>query len=153
MAFKKTKDVNHWPKVKAELQVLDGAIVKVGITKVHGGKRGQNSKATLAEYATYNELGTSTIPARPFISTTADEKRTAWGNLQDKLIEQILDRKIKAMKALESVGKQAVLDIKSKIQSITSPPNAPSTIKQKGSSKPLFESGMLQDSIDYEVTR
>ena len=60
-----------------------------------------------------------------------------------------MDNKIKTaiMNAAEDLKKEIVLKIKSDIP----PPNAPSTIKAKGSSHTLIDTGNMWESVDYQI--
>ena len=55
-----------------ELQKLSEKQVRVGLKRGKKGKRhnGTSSQTDLVDIALYNELGTSTIPARPFFAQT-----------------------------------------------------------------------------------
>ncbi|WP_300926980.1 hypothetical protein, partial [Helicobacter rodentium] len=53
----------------------------------------------------------------------------------------------------ERVGVLASSDIKATITKLQTPPNAPSTIKQKGSNNPLIDTGLLRAAIDYKVNQ
>ena len=105
------------------------------------------------EYGTYNELGTSTIPARSFIRSTADKQRKKWDALADKLLGSVIDRKHSASKALDDLGKQAQFDIRKTINTLRTPPLSPKTIKRKKSTKPLINQGTMLNAIEYEVTK
>ena len=52
----------------------------------------------------------------------------------------------------ERLGDRAALIIADKIRTMSSPPNAPATIKRKGFNNPLVETGTMQDSIIVEVS-
>ena len=45
----------------------------------------------------------------------------------------------------------AVNEFKKTIKTLNSPPNKPSTVKNKGSSNPLIDTGLLRQSITYQV--
>ena len=49
------------------------------------------------------------------------------------------------------VGTYAAAEVKESISQLTSPPNAPSTIAQKGSSNPLIDIGFMRASVSYRV--
>jgi len=49
------------------------------------------------------------------------------------------------------LGEKAVADVKNKIDAISEPPNAQSTIdKKRGSTNPLVDSGLLRQSVSWE---
>lgn len=87
------------------------------------------------------------IPARPWLSPGV-----ASGNDQYvKIIEKELANGGSADSALEKVGVVAVGKVKKYMTDLKTPPNAPSTIKKKGSSNPLIDSGAMRQSVDYNV--
>lgn len=93
------------------------------------------------------------IPERSYIRSTVDENEHKYlDNYAKKLSAQIIDGNIDKYTALTIMGQKIESDIKSKIISLRSPPNAPSTIRKKGSSNPLVDTGLLGGSIRYVVT-
>ena len=52
----------------------------------------------------------------------------------------------------ERLGDKAAEIVADKIRSISSPPNAPATIRRKGINNPLVETGQMQDSIIVDVS-
>ena len=52
---------------------------------------------------------------------------------------------------LELLGQQCVGQIQERISEGIDPPNAPSTIRQKGSSTPLIDTGALRSAVNYRV--
>lgn len=56
-------------------------------------------------------------------------------------------------KELERVGLWAQGSIQQRISDGIPPPNAESTIRRKGSSTPLIDTGQLRTSIKYRVKR
>lgn len=103
--------------------------------------------------AAANEFGTSDghVPERSFIRSTIDEKNKQYLDVLTKVTRNALDGKELAIKGLTRLGLRAVGDIQRKITKLKDPPNEPSTIKKKGSSNPLIDTGRLRQSIDFEV--
>lgn len=101
----------------------------------------------------YVELGvtgphTVNIPARPWLNPGVNA-----GNEEYlKIIERALSNGETLSTALERVGVVAVGMVQKYITELRTPPNAPSTIKAKGSSNPLIDSGALRQSVTYKVT-
>lgn len=145
MPFSIEKDTNNFPKLIEALTVLDQHEIKAGLT--------EGTEAKVLAYGTYNEMGTSTIPARSFIRSTADNKRKDWNALTDRLLQSVMDLKQSPMSALRKLGAQAQGDIKHTINTLRTPALKPATIKRKGSSKPLIEDGVMFNAIEYEVSR
>jgi len=54
-------------------------------------------------------------------------------------------------RSLRRLGSVAVGDVQRTIRDIKQPPNAPSTIRKKGSDNPLIDTGRLRQSIEYAI--
>lgn len=117
--------------------------VKVGVQAEAGGE--------LVSVATYNEYGTTTIPARSFIRTAIDENAAEIGKAAAELGGRVLDAEMSKEQALGQLGLVAQRKIVEKITSNVPPPNAPATVKAKGSSATLIDSGQLRQSIRHKV--
>ena len=70
-----------------------------------------------------------------------------------KYLPQVALGKTTAFDVLDLVGRVAAADIKTTISSIYSPPNSPVTIKLKGSSKPLIDTGFMLASVQNSVNK
>jgi len=125
-------------------------VVAVGIL---GAAATQTEKggASLLEVGTWNEFGTETIPARSFIRATLDQEETAAKDLIVKLTQAVIKGKMTKAQALQLLGVWAQGRVQARIASSIPPPNAPSTIRQKGSSTTLINTGQLRSAISYEV--
>lgn len=147
---KGVKDDNReWRLFLQALPALKHIAVTAGIQSDAGFQK--DKETPIAEYALYNELGTKRIPARPFVSSTSDEQRQNWLEFMDKGINKVFEGKVTPQVVFGRLGLKMVADIKQKIDSIYEPPNAPSTIKRKGSTKPLIDSGSMKRAIRHEV--
>lgn len=146
----KIQDIDHgWKHIKGELKAMKDAHVTIG---VHESAPAYEDGTSQAQVAFWNEFGTTRgLPERPFIRTTADEKRNIYANFMKKEIDAIFHGVSTVRKSLERLGTKAQGDVRRKIKSIKTPPNAPSTIAAKGSSNPLIDSSTMLKSIDYEV--
>lgn len=91
------------------------------------------------------------IPSRSYIRSTVDENQEQWGDLATEYWGQIVDQDLTKFEALSLIGQQIEADIKQKMIKLRTPPNAPSTIRRKGSSNPLIDTGHLMQSIRYVV--
>lgn len=130
-------------KVDKELKELDGKKVVVGL-------RGPDE---VKEYALYNEFGTVHIPARPFFRTALifEEGNKKVVDYVRETFSQVMTGKLTSEQAMDKIG----LFCKGRvIQSITNgkwEPLDKATIKAKGKSKPLVDTGTMLKSFDYEV--
>lgn len=107
----------------------------------------------IAVRALYNELGTSTIPARPFISSSSDERRNDWWDKFEQGLNKALYGTASPDAPFELSGLLAQRDIQNKIRDIKTPALSPVTVERKGSSNPLIDTGQMRQSIRYEVRK
>lgn len=144
------KDLGFDSVVK-KLKGLRGTTVVVGL--MGGAAHVYDDGTTVVSVAAFNEFGTSTIPARPFIRSTMDEQRQNIGDLVQKLAGRIADGKIDRDRAARFLGEFAKSKIQKKIVDLREPPNAQSTIDSKGSSNPLIDTGAMRQAVTYAVVK
>lgn len=103
---------------------------------------------TLEEVALWNEFGTETIPARPFLRRAQVSATTRCNKLVQARMEENAD--------LEQIAKEIGLVLQDEIkQQITHGdfvPNSPRTIARKKSSRPLIDTGNLRQSVHWGIT-
>ena len=139
-----------WKKIVKNFPKFDNTVLKVGIQK----DAGENfAGESIAEYAAKNEYGSRRIPERSFIRSTIDQKRPQIFKLIANEFDKTLKLRISPERALKVVGTYVETEIKKKITALRSPPNSPVTIKRKGSSNPLIDSGLMRQSIRYNITK
>lgn len=111
------------------------------------------------ERAVWQEFGTSRgIPERPFMRNAMrnnrDSYKAAMKAAAATIIEQAALGKSAADEKREALKKLGVLaqgDIQAEITSLRTPPNAASTIRQKGSSNPLINSGEMRAAVTFQI--
>lgn len=146
-----------WLGILNELGKAESAYVKVGFqvgSQTKNQRKGARKKKggqSMPEIAAQNEYGTRIIPARPFMSTAVDANRGQINDYIKKQYGRILDGKSTVNKSLGLIGQLMTGLIQKRIRFITYPPNAPSTIARKGSSKPLIDFGQMIQSVRYVV--
>lgn len=91
------------------------------------------------------------IPERSVIRSTVDKKRRSYENMMAKLWGDITINKMTAPRAANLMGLKVQADMRSKMTRGPFAPNKPSTIRRKGSSKPLIDTRQLAKSLGYEV--
>ena len=140
-----------------------GAIHEFGAEIKHPGgtSYGYASKAAadrdevrfLKRGAGYMELGvtqahTIDIPARPWLEPgVASATPEVLLTIQDGMeAGQSMDQ------ILEAVGVVAAGKVKVYMTELKTPPNAASTIRKKGSSNPLIDSGAMRQSVTHQVS-
>jgi len=135
-------------KILAEMAKLDGTYVDVGI---HSDAGSTESGMAIAAYAAFNEYGTATIPERSFMRSTFDETVGALNELKRRLVGGVQDGRLTADRAASFLGEFHQRDIQRKIGSNVPPANAPSTIRMKGSSSTLIDTGAMRQAVRYVV--
>ncbi len=119
--------------------------------KVYVGLRADTAEAGIVRYAAANEFGVpGRIPQRSFLRSTAREQASKWAGLMQTAAGEVLDGG-SVQAAFGRVGLVAVGDVRRKIVQLKVPPNAPSTVRRKGSNNPLVDTGRMGQSIDYRV--
>lgn len=125
---------------------LDGKGVKVGIRRGKGSHDGTD----MLDIAVYNHFGTATIPARPFVSDCAEKNAGQIQEAQKRLVYRVYQGGLSADGALAQLGAWYVNVQKGHILHGGWTPNAPATIKRKGSNRPLVDTGQLVNTVDWE---
>ena len=134
--------------VLRQSSALNGTGVKVGIQA----GQGQQDGTDMLDIAVFNEFGTATIPARPFMQDAADKYHEDTGRVMEHLAKKVQEG-ADAGQALETLGQWYQAQQQAHIRSGEFQPNAPATVKRKGSSVPLIDKGQLVNSVRYEVLK
>ena len=150
-----------WQKLKKAIPEVANSSVDVGIQSDAGSSDEDQEGVPLATRAAYNEFGTrggasgggwgGPVPARPFMGSTVDEKREAWGRVADRAISRALTGEMPFKDGLAIFGTLAQQDIQTKILTLDSPPNSDATIALKKSSNPMIDTGAMRQAIRYVV--
>ncbi len=98
-------------------------------------------------------LGTSVIhiPERSFLRSTVQKNQREYGQFLKTGLEKVAEGKLDGAQLAELLGLKVQGDIQKTIQDISNPPNSGFTIRMKGSSNPLIDTGHLAQSITFEV--
>lgn len=141
--------------VLEQYRTLDGLQVTVGIQGTPALTASGDASATeLVRIAAANEYGTDTIPPRPFLRTSLKRNRRRWSNLLDKAVLPAANGKPQeVIRVLRLLGVVMVGDVQATLRGGPWIPNAPRTVRAKGSSLPLVNTGQLVGSIRALVER
>lgn len=144
-------------KIRAALKVLKGHAALVGIPSgaKPAEKDGKPSKFTLAELAYVLEKGSAAnnIPPRPFMKQTRERVESKFAKLLRSKLKAVQSLKQEPLTALKQVGLAYEGEMKASFTVESFAPNAPETIRRKGSSKPLIDTGHLRQSITTKVAK
>jgi hypothetical protein len=141
-----------WKAIKRELERAKGREVAVGI--LQGSVDGNG--VSIAEYATYNEFGTSSIPSRPFMAMSFDENKA---DIEADFVRQgkaMIEGKRTANEALTIIGQKHAGRIQTTITGRDILPKlADSTVKaKKGSTKTLVGiDGAMANAVQISIRR
>ena len=130
----------------AELKELE---VRVGFQR---GKSQEEDGTDMCDVAAFNELGTDHIPARPFIRQSVDDNESKINSFLKEEVKDFAQGK-SAEQILKEIGIFQKDLMQDKITSGSFAPNAESTIKKKGSSKPLVDIGRMRQSVNYVIQK
>jgi hypothetical protein len=148
MSVKVTEKVtSDGKKFEKMLKQLNGLQVRVGFQK---GQASDDNGVDICDIAAWNELGTEHTPARPFLRKSVDENTAEITSFIKSLKKELLSSG-DAEQFLKKVGIFQKELIQKKITDGDFEPNAESTIKKKGSSKPLIDTGRMRQSVNYVI--
>ena len=97
------------------------------------------------------ETETINIPERSFVRSGWDAKLPDIEQKITMLLDAVLMGEIDAMTFYNSIGGQVVVYLQEYLTALSSPPNHPATVEQKGSSNPLVDTGRLKDASTWRV--
>lgn len=131
---------------------LDALIKRLGksgrvLVGVPSGAGAEENGVSLAQVGAMVDFGTKDMPERPFLRNGVREalpqvSRVARGDLSD------VARGTKTLDiALERAGAIGAGSVKKYMVGSNFAPNAPSTIKRKGSSQPTVDEGQLRQAV------
>jgi hypothetical protein len=87
------------------------------------------------------------------LRSTIDENLTKIQGWHRTAMEKIFDGKATPREVLTGIGERLQKLVRAKIKSNVPPPNAPSTIKRKGSARTLIDTKLLLESINFKVLK
>lgn len=136
-------------KFQKMLKELAKKEVRIGFQH---GKATEEDGTDICDVAAWNELGTANMPSRPFLRKSVDENEGKINSfLQSK--KKDLVRGVPAEQVLKEIGIFQKDLIQEKITDGSFAPNAESTVRQKGNSKPLIDSGRMRQSVNYVIQK
>lgn len=145
-----TPEGKQFMKTLRELTELE---VRIGYQRgTLSGNPDNSSRADLVDIAMWNEFGTVNIPSRPFMRDSVDKHEAAINHMltaqKDALLHGATAREI-----LNTAGLFQQDLIQTEIEQGDFVANAPTTIRKKGSDKPLIDTGTMKNSVHYIVVK
>lgn len=109
----------------------------------------EDSQMTMATLGAIQHFGNDDIPARRWLDTGAE---TGTKDYLD-VIREGVEEGLTAEQIMKRVGVEAEGAIRQYITDLKEPANKESTIKRKGSSNPLIDTGAMRQSVTSTVVR
>lgn len=149
MAFGFTDLTPEGKRYFKELERLSKLEVQVGF---QAGEKTYEDGTDLVDVAAYNEYGTSDTPARPFMKQSFENHEDELQKACDR-VNQTLNRGGTAEAGLKELGVFVKGLVQEEIVDGGFEPNAPSTIKKKGSEQPLIDTSTMRQSVNYVIKK
>lgn len=144
-------EVSGGDKLQAALDKIarnlkSGGTVKVGF--LEGATYPDGTSVPLV--AAINEFGAPSRgqPPRPFFRNMIQAKSGEWPKAVEGLLKA---NNYDAKRTLELTGAAIAGQLRQSIVDLVDPPLAPSTVRRKGFSKPLIDTSVMINSVDFEV--
>lgn len=139
-----------WNDFKKQMKKLSGSYVDIGIFGNEGDP--STNLAARAAVMEYSSSRWKEKTERPFMRKTIDENVKEIGDFIDNGFGKIIEGRSNSLKLLKGIGVQVTGLTKQTITEGKFKPLKPSTIRKKGSSRPLIDTGDMRSSIEYEET-
>jgi hypothetical protein len=143
-------------KVIADIKAVTDGLAAGSVSVGFLGRETYPDGTPVAAVAFWNEYGKMVnskegnyfqLP-RPFFRKMISKESPTWG---PKIADLLKSKTVKNDNVLGIIGKEIVGALQQSIQDMQTPPLAESTIKAKGSSKPLIDSGQMWGDVEFEV--
>lgn len=134
-------------RIMKELDKLQDLLVKVGF------QEGQKypDGTSLTDVAAWNEFGTVNMPSRPFMRNSVDENEEKIVEFMQSQVVDIIKNRKTAEQALKEIGVFQKGLVQETITNGNFEPNSPATIRKKGSSHPLIDTGEMRNSVNFVI--
>lgn len=154
MAVKITdKETKDGKKFRQEIEKLKKLQVRVGYQRGEENIESEGESADLCDIAAYNELGTENIPSRPFMRDSVDNHAEQINAFLKNQMALLAKGQTTAEQMMKSIGVFQKGLVQAEIVDGDFEPNAPSTIKKKGSDKPLIDTGKMRQSVNFVIVK
>lgn len=131
-----------------------------GPYEVKAGFPAGKASAFNIQKAVWNHFGTAggasgggwggPVPERPFLANAMRNNLGAYRAAMKASASKIVRGEADMKTVLSKLGILAQGDIQEEITNLSSPPNSPVTVKLKGSSNPLIDSGEMRGAVTWD---
>lgn len=105
----------------------------------------------LVEIGAIHEFGAKHIPERSFLRVPLRNNQKEFAAAFRRIMPKVANGELTMDQALDQIGAKAAGVSQEAISAGIEPANAPSTVKRKGSSKPLIDTGSLRQAITWVI--
>jgi hypothetical protein len=132
--------------------------LRVGVFGARADVIHEDSTLTVGDIATMHEFGFEHVRGQYYVLERSwlrgyyDENQARLQEMVRRVAEAVAQGKMTREQGLNLLGLKIAGEIKQRLQAGITPPLAESTVKAKGSSVPLIDSGQFVNSIAHEVT-
>lgn len=134
--------------LKKKIKSLKDATLKIGFpnesAKTHSTKDG----ATAVHKAVVNNFGLG-VPRRPFMNIAFAKNKAAYRKIIANGFKKI--ETLNVEKLVNKLGVKGQGDVQRAIVELRTPANSEQTIKTKGSSNPLIDTGHMRQSVTFHA--
>ena len=138
-----TADGKRFEKILKELAKLEVAVGYQDGTAYPDG-------TSVVDVALWNELGTVRSPSRPFLRKSVDGHKDEISRFMKRAVKEITEGK-SVEEVLKKIGVFQQKIIRKEISSGNFEPNSPETVRRKGSDKPLIDTGLMRQFVNYVI--
>lgn len=107
----------------------------------------------VVDVAIWNQFGTPTIPSRPFLTSSRGSMISSTIHIRRKMIQELNSGRADVDAAANQIGALCSSIVKRSITEWQDPPNAASTIEKKGDNNPLVDTGLMRQSVTWELRK
>ena len=122
-------------------------VVRVGIQGSEASRMYEG--VSVADIAAIHEFGLGNNPVRSWLRAWFDENEQRLAEDLRRGYRRVIAGDINAETLANAFGLRAVTSIQERISAGISPPLHPETIRRKGSSTPLIDTGVLRSSVTF----
>lgn len=145
--------VAFWNEFGTSREVAEGEVtLNRSINESTGefNRKGRFVKKSKANFSTTHKrkAHTITVPPRPFFRTMIAKESPNWAKTLGKLA---VTYNYDGSKTLAAMGEDIKGALQQSINEFSTPELAASTVRNKGSAKPLIHTSHMVNSVDYEV--
>lgn len=140
-----------WKELQRRFAGIERASVRVGL--VGPAASAEQDGVSLLDIGIFHELGTRFIPARSWLRRTFEVRYDELRAMQLKIAKALVLGKVQTIaQAMGLLGAWGAGAIRAFVtQGNVTPPLAAETIRRKGSSKPLVDTGAMINAVTWQV--